>query len=514
MSGHFLVRSRHGTQFYFRRRVPDDLQALIGKRVLCKSLGTADRRSAMIRARLLASRTDQLFETLRTVRPIDLNRYMGWTLKCDFDGHGRMQRLEVDARPDEADIAIRVTKELSAHLASLPDAADRAPAAEQGGTTAPLTTAPAQASQDGPTIRQVWERYKTEKIQSKRWKDGEDTARYDHWPHVRALTDLIGDRPIRAVTADDIGHFQTHVLADPKGGSDSNRKKRLERAGALFRFAKTKRLITDSYNELFKHPGRVQHASYARFERDDLKGLFESDAYRKNSFTKPSQYWLPPLALFTGARLNELCQLRTIDVGEHDDIPTLTIDDSDSKRLKTGASRRIVPIHSKLIELGFLAYVRSVGAGRIFPELPENPSRPGDFTKEATRWFTTYRRAAGVEKARAGGGSSEASARSRKAFHSFRTTFIDALRRAEVPKDRRTRLAGHEYQDTQDSSYHGGDPMTMYETGTLKNDIEKLKFDVAFTTYQPKLPSARRKRVERPAAQPPEKWARPRIRKS
>ncbi len=58
MSGHFLVRSRHGTQFYFRRRVPDDLQALIGKHVLCKSLGTADRRSAMIRARLLASRTD------------------------------------------------------------------------------------------------------------------------------------------------------------------------------------------------------------------------------------------------------------------------------------------------------------------------------------------------------------------------------------------------------------------------------------------------------------------------
>ena len=72
----------------------------------------------------------------------------------------------------------------------------------------------------------------------------------------------------------------------------------------------------------------------------------------------------------------------------------------------------------------------------------------------------------------------------RKVFHSFRSTLIAALRTANVPKDRRTRLAGHDYDDTQDKHYTGGDVLTMFDFKTLKADIECVKFDVDFAPYQ------------------------------
>ena len=153
---------------------------------------------------------------------------------------------------------------------------------------------------------------------------------------------------------------------------------------------------------------------------------------------------------------------------------------------------RIVPIHSKLIELGFIDYVATIKAGRIFPELPENKVRKGDFGKEPSRKFTDYRRRVGVGVGDGAGyekindqGKWEGS--SRKTFHSFRSTLISALRKANVPKDRRTRLAGHEYDDTQDTHYTGGDVLTMFDFRTLKADIETVAYGVGFSAYQTAL---------------------------
>jgi hypothetical protein len=146
--------------------------------------------------------------------------------------------------------------------------------------------------------------------------------------------------------------------------------------------------------------------------------------------------------------------------------------------LKTISSRRILPIHSKIIELGFLDYVSTIKEGRLFPELPEDPARPGNFAPKASEFFTKYRRKCGV---------GETERRSRKTFHSFRATLISALRKKSVPKDRRTRLAGHDYNDTQDTHYTGDEVLTMFDFPTLKADIESVAFEVNFTPYQSSL---------------------------
>ena len=67
-----------------------------------------------------------------------------------------------------------------------------------------------------------------------------------------------------------------------------------------------------------------------------------------------AHYWLPILGLFTGARLNELCQLQITDVKEEEGILFLNItDDANDQRVKTAGSKRRCPIHSTIEMLGF-----------------------------------------------------------------------------------------------------------------------------------------------------------------
>ena len=70
-------------------------------------------------------------------------------------------------------------------------------------------------------------------------------------------------------------------------------------------------------------------------------------------------FWIPLIAMHTGARRNELCQLTPEDIIGYKGVPSFRIaDDAGAdKTMKTGASVRIVPIHSNLIRAGFLIYV-------------------------------------------------------------------------------------------------------------------------------------------------------------
>lgn len=90
---------------------------------------------------------------------------------------------------------------------------------------------------------------------------------------------------------------------------------------------------------------------------------------------KDSHKWGMLLGMFTGARLNEICQLDIADVQLDGDTWFLNITDEgdDNKRVKTKAGRRKVPLHSELIRLGFLDFVESRRKGvRLFPDYSYN----------------------------------------------------------------------------------------------------------------------------------------------
>ena len=87
--------------------------------------------------------------------------------------------------------------------------------------------------------------------------------------------------------------------------------------------------------------------------------------------------------------------------------------------MKTEAARRLVPLHSELLRLGFFDYVQDIaakGKNRIFPEI----SKEKHWGTTASKWFTRYRRKVGVPDLDNLGRA--------KVFHSFRKTVVTQLR--------------------------------------------------------------------------------------
>ena len=84
--------------------------------------------------------------------------------------------------------------------------------------------------------------------------------------------------------------------------------------------------------------------------------------FTQHAYSNVDDYWIPLVLLHTGARPAEICQLRVSDVMTQDNIACLNItDEGEAQSIKNGNSRRLVPIHSRLIALGFLHYVETHG---------------------------------------------------------------------------------------------------------------------------------------------------------
>ncbi len=166
------------------------------------------------------------------------------------------------------------------------------------------------------------------------------------------------------------------------------------------------------------------------YSQDHLALIFQQEIFTKHKFKHPYQYWLPLLARFSGARLNELCQLYVTDIQEVDDIWCIHINDAhQDKRLKNLGSRRFVPIHSALIDLGFLKYVSDLKSNRVFPEL--KLERDG-YGTAASKWYGRFKSKLGFSKG--------------LDFHSFRHTFTNDLKQELTPQLITAQLLGHNNQ--------------------------------------------------------------------
>lgn len=146
------------------------------------------------------------------------------------------------------------------------------------------------------------------------------------------------------------------------------------------------------------------------------------------------RYWLPLLALFTGARMGELAQLLTADVRQDRGcwILHITREGDAEKTTKTKGSQRVVPVHAELERLGFIAFhAERVAAGdrRLFPEIM--PDARGQLAGHYSRFWGRYAKRIGVKNDKSVN------------FHSFRHGMADALRRAGYRDEEFGFLLGH-----------------------------------------------------------------------
>jgi len=174
--------------------------------------------------------------------------------------------------------------------------------------------------------------------------------------------------------------------------------------------------------------------------QSDLHALFHSPQYTQDTFKHPYQFWTPLLALFTGARQNELAQLYLDDLRQEDGVWVFDINGKLDKKLKTKNAARLVPVHPFLLELGLVRYaqeLQATGEARLFPEISK---RRDGYGADVSRWFNGngtspgYRHRCGVDAAPDEPG---------KVFHSFRHTLIDLLIGKRIDSELIHRLDGH-----------------------------------------------------------------------
>jgi integrase len=218
---------------------------------------------------------------------------------------------------------------------------------------------------------------------------------------------------------------------------------------------------------------RAEEPTRESFTPEELKAVFGGPVFiegaRPTGGKGEAAFWLPLLALFTGARHSELAGLTVENVDTESfgaPVIMITKDRSRGKRLKTQGSQRAVPLHKELLRLGFLEFVSAVrdnyGANSwLFPEIA--PDKAGAL-KGWTKWFSRYIRDREVESPD-------------KVFHSFRHGFKDALRAGGVGEDVIDALTDHSTKGSVSRGYGAKEMIRRFGIERLVEAISAAKFN-------------------------------------
>ena len=146
------------------------------------------------------------------------------------------------------------------------------------------------------------------------------------------------------------------------------------------------------------------------------------------------------MALFTGSRGEELAQLYTDDIEKDTktgiDIINIRENKQRKQHLKNNSSPRKIPIHQKLIKLGFIEFVNTRKPNSmLFPEL-EN-STGNNFKKFGNNFN---------RKTEMGWKWKCGVTRDKTSFHSFRHNVVDYFAKSNISERIACSIVGHEYK--------------------------------------------------------------------
>ena len=212
-----------------------------------------------------------------------------------------------------------------------------------------------------------------------------------------------------------------------------------------------------------------------QFNDNELSQIFDPKNYLDETINRGSHirfpvYWIPILGLFTGCRLNELCQLHVSDVKPVDKLWCLDINsDSPDKSIKNPTSRRVIPLSQTLIDLGFIKYVQSLenkGTKRIFPELTLGKN---GYSRNISRFFNVKYLSEKLGLKKKG-----------KNFHSFRHSLTNHLKQKGINENYVDELTGHKWNTMTFGTYS-----QKYEPKVLmKECVSKIDFKLDFESLK------------------------------
>ena len=283
---------------------------------------------------------------------------------------------------------------------------------------------------------------------------------------LKFISLIAGDRPMTAITKGDCRTYKEHLLSDRKL-SMMTTAKHLSAVGAVFTWAALQGYVSGDNPIKGLTPSkkiiRKQMVKRRPFSDDELLRVFGSKEFLKQRDTNPARYWIPVLCLFNICRREEAGQLAVTDIQEEGELPFIRINDDEKlgQTLKNEGSRRRVPLHSSLIELGFLHYVEQIkhaGHVRLFPKLTKGNSGYAD---PVGKWFGRLVTQEGL--------LDEA-----LVLHSLRHGGISKLTGAGCPHNICEMLAGHSAAGVHGQTYVHRETIPL---SLLREGFEKLRYE-------------------------------------
>lgn len=186
-----------------------------------------------------------------------------------------------------------------------------------------------------------------------------------------------------------------------------------------------------------------------------LKGTLQVAAAGVSRERRLAFRWVPWLCAYTGARVNEMTQLRKEDVFQVDGVWIVRIT-PEAGSTKTSSARE-VPLHSHLIDQGFVAMVQRAKAGPLFfdPKRHRGGTDGNPQSKKVGEALARWVRKIGVSDPNV------------PPNHGWRHRFETEMRRAQVDYEARHVLVGHAH-NTESGTYG------HWDATALKREVEKL----------------------------------------
>jgi integrase len=428
---HHLIYRPSG--FSFRLIVPTDLRPSIGQRVISRALNTHDRGLAQAFALVLASQYAQTFKDLRGTGMARTGPPSITDILAGFQ--------QGATRPYEVDLVngiVRATDKDDHDLAMI--AMDRLAKLRGTRSAGPASVSPAPPK-TGLTLEKaisIYAEVEAVGMKADTW-DGRQRA-------LKVFVEKMGTKTLvasitRAMAAEWAGDLIR------KGATKRTAVNYVSNVAQIFSFLVQQGHLTENVvkgvmvmKKREKAQRRADGHQWEPFDVDQLKRIYSPENLAL--MTKPHHRWAALLGLYTGARVGEVAQIYLRDIVLEQDIwcVKLTVE-SDGQSVKTEGSKRLVPLHPDIIELGFVQYfesLREAGEERLFPEvnLEGKAGRGSPISKGFT--YHLKRSTVAVNPRRQNG---------RVGFHSLRKTVIQALQGTLVSDERRRAFVGHEQSD-------------------------------------------------------------------
>jgi integrase len=485
----YLISTSQG--FFFRMRVPKDLQPILKKRELKRAIKTTSRIVAERQAIVYAAKAIELFSSLQEVPLADILFTTIRVAEAERRPDGTIKIKGVEMDPDKPEAELKLYNNMIERLAALPMTTT---------PVAPPTTTPPKKLMLSEAVDRFM-KHRRERALKQGVIFDEKAARV---PFVLLTEFLGGDKPIVDITEDDAQLFYEKLKLLPaiRTGNDckglsflqlitmdvdkisiNTHGQHIGKISGLWHHLNDKKILMVENPFFGMADKKVMHAEAAikkrqAFDATDVQKIFKHPIWTEKAYEDIWEYWLPLILIHSGARTNEIVQMEKKDVVKIDGIWCLSINDLPTKdepddvweiapkRVKTANSRREIPIHHMLFKLGFLNFVDSIKSGRLFPDI--EPIAHKLAATPCKRFNERRLVEMGVKVTK------------KKTFYSLRHTVMNELKRLRVVPEERGQLAGHSPQQKITEGY--GNEFPLEDMQAL---VERLDFSYALQNTLP-----------------------------